>query len=799
MSNIYIPSGFIRVKAETETNYHSLDSSLYVYHKLKPSNKVKDYANEINNSEQRDAHMRLYNVGGLSVYDNEGNLVGNGDNLSQNISDLDKKEYGKNIYRDYDYNKLFKSKDITTIREYNPFSRVSVRNEPSNKQFGVSWVFTANNEVSGKKKEDIDSLRSGTFYSLLPRGTVLDEKSVSVSSVDNFSYEVIPNYKNSGRDLLIVKFDRTNEQKKDIQGDSYLTTTDRVKLYYHTLYSWDAYKDYGPNLRSTVAFESNAEKIRTLVNWQEVDGYKDDPIDYKCETYGDGFIDHGYSPEEKEIMKDLNPDHDRPVFIYIAQNAKVVGNTIATTGLSKFVKSPQDIRYTTKTKVKEGDSYSYRLRLASQFGTSTSNIILYDTLEDYTLLKSDKDYGINTWNGVLESIDVTQPLNKGIDAVVYYSTVPNLKIRKPDPKSSVPVDQQENTVDLTDTSIWTEEKPADLSKVTAIAVDLTKDKNGQPYVLKENESVVVNLHMRAPWNMKEHNIDITDKAINEVYANTTVTTNLDSKSENELINMAYTGVNLDPVIVEAPIKATKKHLDKEGKDIALKCNDFTFELKDAEGNTLQTKTNDNKGNITFDPIKYNSWDVGEYTYKIVEVKCDNAQIDYDSHEEVIKVKVERTGDSELKSTVIYDDDGPNFLNQDKKSASLKIIKKDNRTGKLLESAEYLLSKKDDKTFTPVKLITNKDGESQIVENLATGKYVLKETNAPQGYRLNTEEYEFKITDKDLGTVIVKEVEDRLKADMPTTGTSGKVFFAITINLIVLAGIGLYKRKTIKEN
>lgn len=480
---------------------------------------------------------------------------------------------------------------------------------------------------------------------------MLDEKSVRVSIVDNFSYEVIPNYKNSGRDLLIAKFDRTNVQFN-------------VYLDYKTIYSWDAYKDYGPNLRSTVAFESDAEKIRTRVNWQEVDGYKDNPNDYNDKTYGDEIKDFGYSPEEKEIMKDLNPNYDRPVFLYTAQNARVEGNTIATTGLSKHVKGPQDIRYTTKTKVKEGDSYSYRLRLASQLGTSTSNIILYDTLEDYTLLKSDEDYGINTWKGALESIDISQPLNKGIDAVVYYSTVPNLKIRKPDPKSSVPVDQQENTVDLTDTSIWTKEKPADLSKVTAIAMDLTKDKNGKPYVLKENESVVVNLHMKAPWNMKEHNIDITDKAINEIYANTTVTTNLDSKSENELINMAYTAVNFEPVVAEAPIKATKKYIDKEGKDIALKGNDFTFELRDSEGKVLQTKTNDAKGNITFDPIKYNSWDVGEHTYKIVEVKGDKDTTAYDNHEEIVKVNVQREGNSNLKATITYDEDGAIFTNHE---------------------------------------------------------------------------------------------------------------------------------------
>lgn len=707
------------------------------------------------------------------------------------------------------------------------------KNEENYKQFRTSWTSRVTSSVSGDTVENLKVLNSGKFYDLLPKGVVLDESTIEVisqfivrkenidkifneSHPDNLplKYKIINNYKDSGRDLLIVDYygGYINNEIKN-------KNTISVSLKYDTLYSWDSFKDYGPNLRNLVAYESGEAEIAS--------GLKDDPLEYTrrwdivLKQWTELLKSSRYSDKEKQIMKDLNPDHDNPAFLYDANNVIVSGNTIANTGLSKHVKGPQDIRYTTKTKVKEGDFYSYRLRLASQLGTSTSNIILYDTLEDYTLLKSDEDYGINTWKGSLESIDISQPLNKGIDAVVYYSTVPNLKIRKPDPKSSVPVDQQENTVDLTDTSIWTKEKPADLSKVTAIAVDLTKGKNGQPYVLKENESVVVNLHMKALWNMKEHNIDIKNKAINEIYANTTVTTNLDNKSENELINTAYTAVNLEPVVAEAPIKATKKYLDRDGKDIALKGDDFTFELKDSEGKILQTKTNDKDGNITFDPIKYNPWDVGEHTYTIEEIKGNDNKIDYDNHVETFKVNVERIGDLELKATVVYDADNSIFTNREKATASLQVVKlidgtnkveldpiKDNDGNilsykvsekdkdKALDGAEYELYKTSDSNRKNViATIKTVNGASNVVSDLEAGKYILKETKAPKDYEINPNEIEINIEENDLSTIKIAFVNDKAKANMPSTGILSAKFLIGGLNVtLLLIGLHLIRKK-----
>ncbi|OXZ40154.1 SpaA isopeptide-forming pilin-related protein [Finegoldia magna] len=809
-TGINLPPGFIRVKAEIETNYHGLDSYLYVFHKVKPSKRVKKYAKIQNDKNQS---MRLFNIGTLSVYDNDGKLIGIKGTTDKTPAvettlKLDKKEFGEELFHDYD--SVYLSGEIKDSKIKKEQNESGIRNDVNNKRFIVPWSVYVEEGFEGIKAKDFKGLQNGTFYDLLPKGATLNEKSIKLTDkteyylpgnvkIDNLkidSYEVKQNFKNSGRDLLIVKYSGNLNEKSLSKIKDYKQINSAIRLDYETFYTWESYKDYGPKLRNYVAFESGNGKI--------ANGREDKP-------------NKNWSDEIKNAMTNLNPDHNKPAFLYTDAIANVSGNTIASTGLSKHIRAEKDNRYVLETSTKEAGKYSYRLRMASKLGTSTSNIIFYDSLEDYSLLKTDKDYGVKRWKGTLESVDVSQPISKGINPVVYYSTVPNLKIRYPDPKSETPTDQQENTIDLTDTSIWTTEKPKDLSKVTAIAVDVSKDKNGNPFVLKEEESVSIVVNMKAPWDMKKHRIDPEAKAINEIYANTTVTTNLDNVSENKIINTAYTDINLEPVETEATITAKKSYLDKEDKAIELKGDDFEFNLKDSNGKILQTKTNDKDGNITFDPIKYHSWDVGEHTYTIEEVKGKDNKIAYDKHIETVKVKVERPEVSEIKASVEYDKDGSNFINKEKKSASLQLVKlkaneekfnleeikdkdgnltsykvPDADLGKTLDGAEYKLYKINDGKEELVATLTTKNGISNVVEELEAGSYKLVETKAPSGYHLAEDALKFEITDEDAGKLLAKFVTDKGIEDLPSTGGRGtKIFIGTGITLLGLMVGAMY--------
>ncbi len=92
------------------------------------------------------------------------------------------------------------------------------------------------------------------------------------------------------------------------------------------------------------------------------------------------------------------------------------------------------------------------------------------------------------------------------------------------------------------------------------------------------------------------------------------------------------------LIIEATKTITGKNIDEET---------FTFELKDADQNVLQTKTNVG-GNIVFDAIDYVLGDVGEtFVYTVSEVDEGKAGYTYDDTVYTVTVKVTDGGHGEL--------------------------------------------------------------------------------------------------------------------------------------------------------
>lgn len=92
----------------------------------------------------------------------------------------------------------------------------------------------------------------------------------------------------------------------------------------------------------------------------------------------------------------------------------------------------------------------------------------------------------------------------------------------------------------------------------------------------------------------------------------------------------------------------KKTLNNEKPDQA-----YTFYLLDANGNILQTKQNDENGAIQFDPIEYESGDVGnEHIYQVKEMAGSEEDITYDSS--VYTVSVTPYQDPDDSSVIIAD-------------------------------------------------------------------------------------------------------------------------------------------------
>lgn len=86
---------------------------------------------------------------------------------------------------------------------------------------------------------------------------------------------------------------------------------------------------------------------------------------------------------------------------------------------------------------------------------------------------------------------------------------------------------------------------------------------------------------------------------------------------------------------------------------ALAEGEFTFVLNDADGNELQTVTNDAQGGFCFDQITYDA--AGTYEYTISEVKGDAEGVTYDDATIAVKVVVTDKGKGVLEVTELtYD-------------------------------------------------------------------------------------------------------------------------------------------------
>jgi len=100
------------------------------------------------------------------------------------------------------------------------------------------------------------------------------------------------------------------------------------------------------------------------------------------------------------------------------------------------------------------------------------------------------------------------------------------------------------------------------------------------------------------------------------------------------------------------------HKELTGRKI--EAGQFTFVVKNSDGDIIDTKTNDASGNVVFEPVKYDNKVVGlktpgetrEYTYTISEAIPDKGVPDgytYDTHSETVKVTVTLQADGSLKA------------------------------------------------------------------------------------------------------------------------------------------------------
>lgn len=334
----------------------------------------------------------------------------------------------------------------------------------------------------------IQAETEGTFYDLLPMGVQVLTDSVSLRSDDTItSVQAIEDYKGSGRTMLIVKAKLTPRPSFERYGAGNLTGyCDKIMLSFDAKYAWTSLIDYGINVNNVVSFESGNDQLGTIKNYS---GEPDNPL--AGNHYNSKFATTGV----EDLMTDLDPDCDTNSFTYANCNTALIVDTTAVTGLLKRVSVNNDGYFDTGLQedyprnVYEGGRYTYSLRMQNTEESSSRNIVIYDNLENYVPTSEKSDHQDTQWRGTFSGVDVSQLKAKGIDPVVYYST-----------KSGLVLDDTDNRadMDLSNSDIWSTVCPDDKSTITAIAIDATKDTEGNEFHLEKGDSIVSYVHMVAP-------------------------------------------------------------------------------------------------------------------------------------------------------------------------------------------------------------------------------------------------------------------------------------------------------------
>lgn len=232
----------------------------------------------------------------------------------------------------------------------------------------------------------------------------------------------------------------------------------------------------------------------------------------------------------------------------------------------------------------------------------------------------------------------------------------------------------------------------------------------------------------AGWTMDDSTYTVTVK-VEDKNAKLTVTgvaVEKDGDDKSETLEVKKGKVNLatftNSYAAKGSVTLAAKKRFRGG---ALAGNDFSFALYQgdkAEGTPIETVTNDENGNITFQPINYT--EAGDYDYTIKEVKGADPTVVYDGQEVKVKVSVTDNKNGTLGATATYggDEAVPTFTNS-KPTTDVTVEATKTLTGKALTDGAFAFGLYDQAGNEVAKGANDRDGKVKLaVKSLNLGEY-----------------------------------------------------------------------------
>ena len=582
-TRVLLPNGISRVKLELDSPEAVVDMSYTIELRVNPT---EDVLAMIKDGFENDDYLRfsLYNRAnayatyqGTDPIKDDWKTYQTGDLVTNMNATATGYLHGRQFRVATDLNKDF------TLTE----------NDTNNRRVTISTTLTLMQQSNvpsrleyneALENGEIPNTNSGIFYDLLPIGVDPDLSTLMVDPIpdpdapldnsdpnarqvmigtgiveDFWTYE---NYKDTGRTLLVVKVTFTEDHINYVSSrpsgypttypstgynNSHTLTFDSTCSYITLLSNATGLND----MRNIAAYEADESIIGTYPEWS---GEPDDPLTENQHVRSSEAVG-AYG----DIMTDLDPDRDEYNFVYagapLSHNnpdmRSVAGleKDVSITGSNEWSKGLNN-----DVNVQEGGLYSYRLSITSASDTVMSELVLVDSIENYQPHDKDaaEDKADTPWRGTLLSVDLSAVKAAGIAPVVYYSTTVT-------DVSNYADSTLEGTTDalmekLANEDEWTTDTTnLDMSKVTAIAIDMRYDTDGEPFKLSSGKSLAVYLHMRAPYDLEDDSpyyfkgTDGKDHlqnghAFNDVYLN--CLQEITGSNTHAYINYSYTKVGI---------------------------------------------------------------------------------------------------------------------------------------------------------------------------------------------------------------------------------------------------------------
>ena len=655
-----LKQGVFAYKIECENSYHKSTLRAYPEVRLYPTPRVI----ALTNNEYK---VRLSNISEGRAYTADGTL---------------KYRRRNNIRRGTDYLvRVDKTSEITN-------SVTGYDNNKDKKEVTVNWMAQIKEYTQTDDSVEYIKQSRGTFWILLPIGAAVNPDNVKVKKDEEekyiapgqYSVDLVDNYQDTGRTLMKVDI--------DVSANTYF-------VYYDTLHSWESIADYGQYVFDSVAYKTGNDEIAL------------------------GYPDTGGTIKDKKTLYNLDGLNDAKNFIYAETGYDLSVVTSASLGLTKAVKSSTETQYTKQSIVKQGQTYSYKLRIANDSQTMSKDLVFYDSLENFVHENNTSD-----WHGTLNNIDISGLVSKDIDVKIYYSTVENLNI-----EGNTSLDAE-----IDNQKVWkTKEEIGDISLAKAIAIDCSKKKDGSDFVLDKGQSAVAVVYMTAPMTVTS--LAQTPKTYNNIYLNNTVFGDYGAVSTS-LIHYDFTEVTYRAI---NDIKIRK--VNKNDHEETIEGISFRLQGISLYGTVVdKTLTTNSKGEVVFKNIERGTY----------QLKEENTSDDFLLNTEILTVEIDQN------SNVVTDlsRDGEYFLfeNTPRIHGDLEITKKNSLTNTTIQGAVFVLTGQSDYgNETHIEKTSNQYGLLSFT-NIEKGTYQLIEKTVPNRFINDNLKYTVTIDDSGFATI-----------------------------------------------